>query len=74
MTGTGYFPLGRDQAYEMSNEDPPKYLVGTSEVSLTAFHMNETLELKSLPKKYKPEQIMSPIIFMKYMPRIVMLL
>jgi seryl-tRNA synthetase len=52
MTGTGYFPLGRDQAYEMTNEDPPKYLVGTSEVSLTAFHMNETLELKSLPRKY----------------------
>ncbi|CAN5361949.1 serine--tRNA ligase [soil metagenome] len=52
MTGTGYFPLGREQAYEMSNEDPPKFLVGTSEVSLTAFHMNETLELKSLPRKY----------------------
>ncbi|MBC8106242.1 MAG: serine--tRNA ligase, partial [Anaerolineae bacterium] len=52
MLGTGYFPLGREQAYEMSNEDPPKYLVGTSEVSLTAFHMNETLERKSLPRKY----------------------
>jgi seryl-tRNA synthetase len=52
MTGTGYFPLGREQAYAMTNEDPPKYLVGTAEVSLTAYHMNETLELKSLPKKY----------------------
>ena len=36
----------------MSNEDPPKFLVGTSEVSLTAFHMNETLDVKSLPRKY----------------------
>src|SRR5262245_50595525 len=31
MTGTGYFPLGKEQAYAMSNEDPPKYLVGTAE-------------------------------------------
>jgi seryl-tRNA synthetase len=51
MRGTGYFPLGREQSYAMSNEDPPKYLVGTAEVSLTAYHMGETLELKDLPKK-----------------------
>jgi seryl-tRNA synthetase len=50
MVGTGYFPLGREQSYEMSNEDPPKYLVGTSEVALTAFHMDEMLDAKSLPK------------------------
>jgi seryl-tRNA synthetase len=36
----------------MSNEDPPKYLVGTAEVSLTAYHMGETLEASALPKKY----------------------
>ena len=52
MTGTGYFPLGREQAYEMTNEDPPKYLVGTAEVSLTAYHMNETLDGRTLPRKY----------------------
>lgn len=51
MRGTGYFPLGREQSYAMSNEDPPKFLVGTAEVSLTAFHMGETLELKDLPRK-----------------------
>jgi hypothetical protein len=51
MRGTGYFPLGREQSYAMSNEDPPKYLVGTAEVSLTAYHTGETLELKDLPKK-----------------------
>jgi seryl-tRNA synthetase len=52
MTGTGYFPLGREQAYEMTNEDPPKYLVGTAEVSLTAYHMNEVLDGRTLPRKY----------------------
>ena len=52
MTGTGYFPLGREQAYEMTNEDPPKYLVGTAEVSLTAYHMNEVLDERTLPRKY----------------------
>jgi seryl-tRNA synthetase len=52
MEGTGYFPLGREQAYAMSNEDPPKYLVGTAEVSLTAFHMGETLDAGTLPRKY----------------------
>ncbi len=52
MTGTGYFPLGKEQAYAMSNEDPAKYLVGTAEVSLTAYHMGETLDVKTLPRKY----------------------
>jgi seryl-tRNA synthetase len=51
MVGTGYFPLGREQSYMMSNEEPPKYLVGTAEVSLTAYHMGETLEAKDLPRK-----------------------
>src|SRR5205807_1622574 len=52
MVGTGYFPLGREQSYVMSNENPPKYLVGTAEVSLTAYHMDETLDGKTLPRKY----------------------
>jgi seryl-tRNA synthetase len=51
MEGTGYFPLGREQSYAMTNEDPPKFLVGTAEVSLTAYHMNETLDAASLPRK-----------------------
>jgi seryl-tRNA synthetase len=52
MVGTGYFPLGREQSYVMSNEDPPKFLVGTAEVSLTAYHMDETLDGRTLPRKY----------------------
>lgn len=52
MKGTGYFPLGREQAYAMTNEEPPVFLVGTAEVSLTAYHMDEILDGKSLPRKY----------------------
>jgi seryl-tRNA synthetase len=52
MVGTGYFPLGREQSYAMSNEDPPLYLVGTAEVSLTAYHMDEVLTAGDLPRKY----------------------
>ncbi|MCY2953709.1 MAG: serine--tRNA ligase [Planctomycetota bacterium] len=52
MRGTGYFPLGREQSYEMSNEEPPVFLVGTAEVALTAYHMDEILDGKSLPRKY----------------------
>ena len=56
MRGTGFFPAGREQAYrvgevEESGEDL-RFLTGTAEVSLTAFHMDEVLDEKDLPKKY----------------------
>ncbi len=50
MYGTGYFPLGRDDAYLCERDGMS--LVGTSEVSLTAFHSEEILEEAELPKKY----------------------
>ncbi len=50
MTGTGYFPLGYDQAYKLPEDD--LYLVGTSEVSLVSYHQNEALNIDELPKKY----------------------
>jgi seryl-tRNA synthetase len=40
---TGFFPLGRDQVYELTGE--AKYLIGTSEVSLVAYFSNEIIEL-----------------------------
>ncbi len=52
MLGTGYFPLGRQQTYAMTDEDPAMYLVGTAEVPLTAYHMDEILDAKTLPHKY----------------------
>ncbi len=50
MQGTGYFPLGRDQAYKLPEDD--LFLIGTSEVSLVSYHQNEILEAEELPKKY----------------------
>ncbi|MCL2556043.1 MAG: serine--tRNA ligase [Firmicutes bacterium] len=45
MQGTGYFPIGRDQAYYI--EADGLYLVGTSEVSLAAAYMGEMLDLSN---------------------------
>ncbi|MBL7218964.1 MAG: serine--tRNA ligase [Phycisphaerae bacterium] len=50
MYGTGYFPLGRDQAY-LAERDA-KSLVGTAEVPLTAYHSGEILDAVDLPRKY----------------------
>lgn len=50
MKGTGYFPLGREQAYAITEDD--LYLVGTSEVSLVSYHNGETLNQKDLPILY----------------------
>jgi seryl-tRNA synthetase len=46
MTGTGYFPAGKDQAYITQYNS---VLVGTSEVPLASFHGGEILEEKDLP-------------------------
>ncbi len=50
MTGTGYFPTGREQAYYV--EEDKLALVGTSEVSLTSFHQGEMLKETELPLRY----------------------
>ena len=47
MTGTGYFPTGRDQAYLCERDNMA--LVGTSEVSLTSYHSGEILAESALP-------------------------
>lgn len=49
MTGTGYFPTGREQAY-LAERDAMA-LVGTAEVSLTSFHSGEILSAQDLPRK-----------------------
>ncbi|MCY2923943.1 MAG: serine--tRNA ligase, partial [Planctomycetota bacterium] len=46
----GYFPVGRDQAYLVERDGMS--LVGTIEVSLTAYHSDEILEESQLPRKY----------------------
>lgn len=43
MRGTGYFPIGKEQAYEIGEDE--LYLVGTSEVSLVSYHNGEIVNL-----------------------------
>ncbi len=50
MYGTGYFPVGRDQAYLAERDNMS--LVGTAEVPVTAYHSEEILTEAELPKKY----------------------
>jgi seryl-tRNA synthetase len=50
MLGTGYFPLGYEEAYRMEKDG--LYLCGTSEVGLVSLHYNETLDAKDLPIRY----------------------
>lgn len=45
MKHTGFFPLGRDQAYRMEEED--RYLVGTSEVPLIMYYAGEVVEAET---------------------------
>jgi seryl-tRNA synthetase len=50
MQGTGYFPLGIEQAYAITADE--LYLVGTSEVPLVSLHCDETLDPERLPIRY----------------------
>jgi len=50
MEGTGYLPLGADQAYECTRDDG--WLIGTSEVPVTALHAGEILDEARLPIRY----------------------
>lgn len=52
MLGTGYFPGGEDQAYRLDERDSDVYLIGTSEVSVCSYHMDEILPEESLPRRY----------------------
>lgn len=48
MWGTGYFPWGKEDHYKTQDGQS---LIGTAEVSLTAFHKDEILNEKDLPVK-----------------------
>ena len=50
MRGTGFFPAGREQTYHVTADE--LFLTGTAEVGLTAYHVGETLDEASLPRKY----------------------
>ena len=50
LFGTGFFPDDSEQVYSIPNDD--LYLVGTSEVSLAAYHGESVLNVEDLPKRY----------------------
>ncbi len=66
MIGTGFFPLSKDQAYEVNESTRGSasggasggtsggdmYLTGTGEVGLMGYHMNEIIDYEKLPLKY----------------------
>jgi seryl-tRNA synthetase len=48
--GNGQFPKGRDQVYELKDQD--LFLVGTAEVSITGMYRDEILKGEDLPMKF----------------------
>ena len=54
MVGTGFFPGGRDQVYDVANptSEDGLALTGTGEVGLMAYHQGEILPHEELPKRY----------------------
>lgn len=50
MEGTGFLGEHAAEVYRLAEDD--LYLVGTSEVPLAAYHMNEVLDGASLPRRY----------------------
>jgi len=50
MQGTGFFPIGRNEAYAITADE--LYLIGTSEVALVSMHCDDTLEPERLPIRY----------------------
>ncbi|MFB0508090.1 MAG: serine--tRNA ligase [Thermodesulfobacteriota bacterium] len=50
MDGMGYLTRGGSEVYQVEKDD--LYLVGTSEQSLGAMHMDEILDERDLPRRY----------------------
>lgn len=51
MYGTGFFPADRAQIYSVNPGEDNLFLIGTSEVSLTSYHVKETVNVDT-PIKY----------------------
>ena len=52
MYGTGFFPADANEIYRVNADEDELFLVGTSEVALAAYHMNEILDLSGGAKQY----------------------
>ncbi|SKZ28714.1 seryl-tRNA synthetase [Mycobacteroides abscessus subsp. abscessus] len=51
MGGTGFLGAHADEVYHLDKDDD-LYLVGTSEVPLAGYHMDEIIDLSNGPKRY----------------------
>jgi seryl-tRNA synthetase len=51
LFGTGFLPAGEDWVYAINPGEDDLYLIGTSEIPLTSYHMNETINVEE-PKMY----------------------
>lgn len=52
MTGTGFFPADENEIYAVNEADDHLYLVGTAEVPLAGYHMDEIVEVAKEPLRY----------------------
>ncbi|MBI1371344.1 MAG: serine--tRNA ligase [Phycisphaera sp.] len=54
LVGTAFFPHGKDDVYHIANptSDDGLYLTGTGEAGLMALHMDEIVDVESLPLRY----------------------
>jgi seryl-tRNA synthetase len=50
MIGTGFFPLGREEAYSIPADE--LFLIGTSEVPLVSMHCDDVIDEGRLPLRY----------------------
>jgi len=50
MIGTGFFPLGEEDTFFIEKDQ--LYLIGTAEVPLVSYHMDEILNETDLPRHY----------------------
>jgi len=51
MFGTGFFPADKNEIYTVNPGEDELYLIGTSEVPLVSYHMDEIIDV-SQPKRY----------------------
>lgn len=51
LYGTGFLPAGEDGLYAVNPGEDDLYLIGTSEIPLTSYHMDECIDLDT-PKRY----------------------
>ncbi|MDO8571285.1 MAG: serine--tRNA ligase, partial [bacterium] len=52
LWGTGFFPADKNEIYTVNKDEDNLYLVGTAEVPLAGYYMDETIDLSDGPQKF----------------------